>query len=105
MTVYPLLGSSEFVLEVADVGWPIVPGREGGHSVVVVVVELAPDERLLVLGLGVRRRSLVSIGLLGDALCDLDGAVSDLGEGRVQAAHGVVAVRDHICKRLRGAEE
>ena len=78
---------------------------------------------------------LVSIGLLGDALGDLDGAVADLGEGRVQPAHGVVAVRDletqnnisryfftmlrhvrqlgkctddqlyHVCERLRGAEE
>ena len=36
-----------------------VPGGKSGDAVVVVVVELAPDERLLVLGLGVRRRSLL----------------------------------------------
>ena len=37
---------------------------------------------------------LVSVGLLGDPLGDLHGAIPDFGQGRVHAAHGVVAVRD-----------
>ena len=37
---------------------------------------------------------LVSIGLLGNSLGNLHGAVPDIGERRVQAAHGIVAVGD-----------
>ena len=44
---------------------------------------------------------LVSVCLLCDPLGDLHGAVSDLGEGRVQAPHGVVAVR-HLKGGHRG---
>ena len=83
--------------------WPRIDGRY--RAVVVVVVELLPDEGLLVPGLGVGGGRARLVRLLRHLHRDLDADLPEVLERRVQAAHLQVSRRHHLGQTLGRGEE
>ena len=94
----------EFSSEVLSVlYWPGIDGRY--RAVVVVVVELLPDEELLVPGLGVGGGRARPVRLLRNLHRDLDADLPEILERRVQAAHLQVRRRHQLRQTLGRGEE
>ena len=83
--------------------WPLVDGRY--RAVVVEVVELLPDEQLLVLGLGVGGGRARPVRLLRNLHRDLDADLPEVAQRRVQAAHLQVSRRHQLGQTLGRGEE
>ena len=75
---------------------PIESSRKGALAVIIVVVELLLDELGQVFWLRVGGGRLLDVSVLGDLGRDLDRAIPDVVQRRVQPAHGQVGLGDDV---------